>query len=198
MSSFTRDGHTFDVGASIFEVLAPLVRVFAALGTTLADELDLTACDPAFKVALRDGQRIRSLPSSDGIVEALGRISAEDARLEPLRAVLLAAVRGAARHVYVEPVSTVADLALVLRKQPALARYLPALLGSYQAVLARFFTARAAVLRLPGADHLACHRSCCLACTRSCPTVSCADRTIHGVGCLASPGRCSASGNATA
>jgi phytoene dehydrogenase-like protein len=39
--SFDRGGYTFDVGASIFEVLEPLARTFAALGTTIQDEIDL-------------------------------------------------------------------------------------------------------------------------------------------------------------
>ena len=46
VSSFERKGYTFDIGASIFEVLEPLSRVFAELGTTIDQELDLIRCDP--------------------------------------------------------------------------------------------------------------------------------------------------------
>jgi 1-hydroxy-2-isopentenylcarotenoid 3,4-desaturase len=58
-SSFDRDGYRFDVGASIFEVIEPLARTFAALGTTVADEIDLIRCDRSFAVVLRDGERLR-------------------------------------------------------------------------------------------------------------------------------------------
>ena len=43
-SGFERKAYRFDVAASIMEVLEPLRRVFAALGTTLEDELELVAC----------------------------------------------------------------------------------------------------------------------------------------------------------
>jgi phytoene dehydrogenase-like protein len=51
-STFERGGYKFDVGASVLEVLEPLKRTFAALGTRLEDELDLVLCDPTFSVVL--------------------------------------------------------------------------------------------------------------------------------------------------
>jgi len=143
-SSFQREGYTFDVGASVFEVLESLRRTLAALGTTLQDELSLIPCDPTVAVALRDGQRITFPASPGGIVEALAAVSVEDARnwgryaayCADLYEVLLDTV-------YSQPVSTLADLLRILRRRPRMVRYLPSFLTSYQALLARHFTDRA-------------------------------------------------------
>lgn len=143
-SSFRRDGYTFDVGASIFEVLDPLRRVFAALGTTIEDELDLIRCDPTLVALLRDGTRLTFPACEEGVADVFGRISAEDAEnwsrfasyCSDLYSVLLDTV-------YREPVSTVGDLVRIFRRRPALARYVPAFLTSYQGALGRFFTKRA-------------------------------------------------------
>lgn len=144
VSGFRRDGYTFDVGASIFEVLDPLERVFAALHTTIEDELDLIRCDPTLAAVLRDGTRLTFPASEEGVADVFGGFSAEDAKnwshfasyCSDLYSVLLDTVYG-------EPVSTVGDLMRLLRRRPALARYLPAFLTSYQGVLGRYFTERA-------------------------------------------------------
>ena len=143
-SGFVREGHLFDVGASVVELLVPLRRAFAALGTTLEDEVDMILCDPTFTVVLRDGERIHYPASTEGIIEALRAVSAEDARnwerfasyCSDLYDVLLDTV-------YLEPMSTVADLARLLRRNSALAKYLPSFLTSYQGVLGRYFSPRA-------------------------------------------------------
>ena len=142
-SGFVREGHLFDVGASVVELLVPLRRAFAALGTTLEDEVDMILCDPTFTVILRDGERIHYPASTEGIIEALRAVSAEDARnwerfasyCSDLYDVLLDTV-------YLEPMSTVGDLARLLRRNSALAKYLPSFLTSYQGVLGRYFSSR--------------------------------------------------------
>ena len=140
-SSFERDGYTFDVAASIFEVLEPLQRTLGMLGTSIEQEIDLLACDPTCAVALRDGKKI-TFPMG-GIVDALRELSAEDARnwsryasyCEELYDALLDTL-------YVQPASTLGELVAILRKRPALLKYLPTFLTSYQAVLARYFSDR--------------------------------------------------------
>lgn len=143
-SGFAREGHLFDVGASIVELLAPLRKAFTALGTTLEDEVDMILCDPTFTVVLRGGERIHYPASTEGIIEVLGELSAGDARnwerfasyCSDLYDLLLDTV-------YVEPMSTVGDVGRLLRRNPALARYLPSFLTSYQALLGRYFSDRA-------------------------------------------------------
>lgn len=140
-SSFERGGYTFDVAASIFEVLEPLKRTLAMLGTSVEQEIDLLPCDPTCAVALRDGKRI-TFPMG-GTVEALSELSVEDARnwsryasyCEELYDALL-------ETLYVRPVSTLGELVGVLRKRPALVKYLPTFFTSYQAVLGRYFSDR--------------------------------------------------------
>lgn len=143
-SSFERDGYTFDVGASIFEVLDPLRRVFAALGTEMEEELDLIRCDPTLAVVLRDGTRLTFPASEEGVADVLGRISAQDAanwgRFASYCADLYSLLDDT---VYREPISTIGDLVRILRRRPGLAKYLPAFLTSYQGVLGRYFTERA-------------------------------------------------------
>lgn len=59
-------------GASIFEVLEPLRRTLASLGTTIEDELDLILCDPSFTAILRDRLQLTfPAPSTAGSTEAL-------------------------------------------------------------------------------------------------------------------------------
>jgi phytoene dehydrogenase-like protein len=114
-SSFEREGYTFDVAASIFEVLEPLKRTLATLGTSVEQEIDLLSCDPTCAVALRDGKRI-TFPMG-GILDASCELSVEDARnwsryasyCEELYEALLDTL-------YVQPVSTLSELVGVLRK----------------------------------------------------------------------------------
>jgi phytoene desaturase len=142
-STFERGGYRFDVGASVLEVLEPLERTFAALGTRLDDELDLVPCDPTFSVVLRAGETIRYPASTRGIVEALAAVSAEDARNWRHYASYCSELYGLLLDtVYTEPTSTVADLVALVRKGPALLKYLPSFLTSYQALLGRYFSDR--------------------------------------------------------
>ena len=106
-------------------------RTLAMLGTSVEQEIDLLGCDPTCAVALRDGKRI-TFPMGS-IVDALRELSEEDARnwsryasyCEELYNALLDTL-------YVQPVSTLGELVGVLRKRPALLRYLPTFLTSYQ------------------------------------------------------------------
>lgn len=177
-SSFERDGYTFDVAASIFEVLEPLKRTLAMLGTSVEQEIDLLPCDPTCAVALRDGKRI-TFPMG-GIVDALRELSYEDARnwsryasyCEGLYEALLDTL-------YVQPVSTLGELVGVLRKRPALVKYLPTFLTSYQAVLARYFSDRTQQALAFQALTLGLPQPCCPGFTASFPTASSAARTTH-------------------
>ena len=139
-STFSRDGYAFDVGASILEIMEPIERTFAALGTRLADEVDLIACDPIVTAVLRDGDRITYPVSYEGTARALEHFSAEDARnwdryvkyFYDLTDVLYDTL-------FSEPATTIGDLGRMIRKQPKLLKYLPGYLTSYQSMLAKYF-----------------------------------------------------------
>jgi phytoene dehydrogenase-like protein len=62
--------------------------------------------------------------------------------LESLRLLLRGVKRRIADTLYVQPVSTLGELVGVLRKWPALVKYLPSFFTSYQAVLARYCSDR--------------------------------------------------------
>src|SRR5450756_236349 len=79
-SSFEREGYSFDVGASIVEVINPIEMAFDILGTSLRDEVDLIDCDPVYSAVLRDGTKMSIPFSIDGTAEVLSKISAEDGR----------------------------------------------------------------------------------------------------------------------
>jgi len=122
----------------------PLARTFAALGHPRGRRDRPDPLRPGDHGGLRDGQRIRFPASTDGIVDALRAISAEDARNWSRYAAYCSDLYDMLLDtVYLEPVSTVGDLARALRRRPALARFLPGFLTSYQALLSRFFSDRA-------------------------------------------------------
>ena len=54
-STFERDGYKFDVGASVVEVIQPIVQAFSELGTSVEKELDLIPCDPVMSTILPEG-----------------------------------------------------------------------------------------------------------------------------------------------
>jgi phytoene dehydrogenase-like protein len=65
-STFERDGYHFDVGASVVEVIQPIVQAFSELGTSYEKELDIIPCDPVMSTILPDGQLITAPSSIDG------------------------------------------------------------------------------------------------------------------------------------
>ena len=58
LSTFERDGFTFDIGPSLITMPHLLDEVFRLAGTTLADEVDLVRLDPQFRYSWRDGSRL--------------------------------------------------------------------------------------------------------------------------------------------
>src|SRR5690242_11947431 len=53
-----RDGHRFDVGATLFLMPEVFAQTYAALGERMEDHLDLRRIDPTFQVHFQDGVRI--------------------------------------------------------------------------------------------------------------------------------------------
>jgi phytoene desaturase len=54
-SQFTRDGHRFDVGATLFLMPEVFAETYAALGERMEDHLDLRRIDPTYRIHFDDG-----------------------------------------------------------------------------------------------------------------------------------------------
>lgn len=70
------DGFTFDLGPTILLMPFVLERTFASVGRKLADYLELTRCDPNYRVTYRDGSTLT-------LTSDLTRMREELERLEP-------------------------------------------------------------------------------------------------------------------
>jgi len=80
VSTLSFDGCTFDVGPSLVTMPFVLEEFFAKAGTTLASELDLCEVDPGCQYRWADGSIVDVPSSVDGLVDAIGSISAKDAK----------------------------------------------------------------------------------------------------------------------
>ncbi|HET9083865.1 MAG TPA: phytoene desaturase family protein, partial [Candidatus Limnocylindrales bacterium] len=55
---FVRDGHRFDTGPTLFVMPRLYASEFRALGTSLAERLDLRPVDPTYRLVFDDGSRL--------------------------------------------------------------------------------------------------------------------------------------------
>jgi phytoene desaturase len=139
-STFEKDGYRCDVGASIVEIIQPIERVFQQLGTTLQQEVDLIACDPIMSFIYPDGKRITYPLSVVKTGEIISSISPEDGKrwydfvtfADDLMEVTLDTF-------FIEPASTLSDMAALVKKNPRFLKFLPVFLSNYQAVLEKYF-----------------------------------------------------------
>jgi phytoene desaturase len=142
-STFEREGYKFDVGASIVEVIKPIEMAFEALGTTLADEVDLVPCDPVYSAVLRDDTRISIPYSVDGTAEALSKLSSEDGQrwfrfADFFKGFLAEAMKG----FFTSPADTMGDMARIFAKAPGMLKYAPLFVANYEMVMDLFFKDR--------------------------------------------------------
>ncbi len=68
-------GCTFDGGPSLMMMLEPFTRLFADLGERLEDHLEITLCDPSYRVFYRDGTRIDGTPNVARMVRQIEALS---------------------------------------------------------------------------------------------------------------------------
>lgn len=68
-NQFTRDGHRFDVGPTLFLMPEVFAETYAALGARMEQELDLRRIDPTYRVRFDDGTEI-SLTSDMNAMQA--------------------------------------------------------------------------------------------------------------------------------
>jgi len=65
---FSRDGHRFDIGPTLFLMPEVWDETFTALGERMSDHLDLRRIDPTYKVHFEDGLQI-ALTSNLGAMQ---------------------------------------------------------------------------------------------------------------------------------
>ncbi len=139
-ASFEKSGYRFDVGASIVEVLRPIEMAFEALGTSLADEVDLIPCDPVYAASLRDGTKVVIPYSVEGTAEVISLVSPDDAgRWLEFAAFFKGFLDEALKGFFTSPADSLLDMAKIFRKAPGMLKYAPLFAGTYQGTLARFF-----------------------------------------------------------
>ncbi len=73
----------FDGGPTLVMMLDPFKKLFADVGERLEDHLELTLCDPGYRVFYKDGTRIEATPNIAKMVEQIQAISPKDARAYP-------------------------------------------------------------------------------------------------------------------
>jgi phytoene desaturase len=139
-STFERDGFHFDVGASIVEIIQPIQRAFAALGTRLEDEIDLVSCDPIMSVVSADKERITYPLSIEQTGEIIRSLSPEDGRRWPdFVAFCQELMEVSLDTFFIMPAVDLNDMLAMFRKDRRLLKFLPTFLSSYQDVLGKFF-----------------------------------------------------------
>lgn len=139
-STFEKDGFSFDVGASIVEIIQPIERVFKLLGTTLQQEVDLISCDPIMSYIYPDGRHINYPLSVEKTGEIIASISAEDGRRwKEFAAFADDLMQVTLDTFFSEPASSLGDMARMIQKNPKFLKYLPVFLSSYQDVLQKYF-----------------------------------------------------------
>jgi phytoene desaturase len=139
-STFEKDGYSFDVGASVVEIIQPIEKVFKILGTTMQKELELIPCDPIMSYIFENGERVTYPLSAEKTGEMIRAISPEDGRhwkefcefQQDLMEVTLDTF-------FCEPASSMADMAALIKKNPRFLKFLPVFLDSYQGVLEKYF-----------------------------------------------------------
>jgi len=139
-SSFEKNGYTFDVGASIVEIIQPIEKVFNLLGTSLQSEIDLISCDPIMSFIFENGERITYPLSAEKTGEIISRISPEDGKKwKEFSAFSHELMDVTLDTFFCEPASSLPDMARLIKKNPKFLKFLPVFLTSYQSVLEKYF-----------------------------------------------------------
>ncbi len=78
-ASFTQDGFTFDYGPTFYLYPEVLREIFASLGRSLDEEVDLRRLDPMYRLQFDDGNTFDATPDVARLTAEAARISPEDA-----------------------------------------------------------------------------------------------------------------------
>ncbi len=81
-----RDGYAFDTGPTVLTMPGLLGELFALAGEDLADHLELTRLDPAYRAVFHDGSVLRVRGSLEALADEVGQVCgpAEAERLQRL------------------------------------------------------------------------------------------------------------------
>jgi phytoene desaturase len=139
-SSFSKDGYTFDVGASIVEVIKPIELAFAKLGTTFQREVDLIECDPVMTIIDRDGSRITYPRSIEKTADAISAVSPSDGKRWRQFVRLMSEFTDVALNAFfTEPADSLTDMAKMFAKDPRFFKFIPLFVKSYQDIMEKYF-----------------------------------------------------------
>jgi phytoene desaturase len=139
-STFEKDGFHFDTGASIVEIIPPIEKAFALMGTTFQKEVDLISCDPIMSVIRKDGTQVTYPVSVEKTGQIIAEMSPEDGKrwfefakfCQEMMDVTLDTI-------FAEPADSLSDMLAMLRKNPKLVKFLPTFMISYQDLISRYF-----------------------------------------------------------
>ncbi len=143
-STFEKEGYHFDIGASIVEVVDSLENAFAAMNTSLSDELDLVPCDPIYDYILKDGTRFQFPISVEETADVIRKVAPADAEAWPRFASYMKEFMALASDaVFGSPMVTMGDFARMFVKYPALLKFGELFTSSYEDVIKKWFKSSA-------------------------------------------------------
>lgn len=79
-SALKAEGYTFDVGPTFFTLPFVLEEIFAECGKRLADEVELKALNPHYRLVFSDGHTFQAGPDPEKVKVSIRRINPADAR----------------------------------------------------------------------------------------------------------------------
>lgn len=139
-STFEKDGYQFDTGASLIEFPSVIDECFKRLGTSLYKEVELVALDPVYTVPQPDGTVIKHPASPEGMAEEIGKLAPEDvAGWREFSKLMEGFVGAALDGFFLAPANTFADMAKLFARTPAILKYMPLFVKSYQEILCKYF-----------------------------------------------------------
>jgi len=139
-STFEAQGYRFDLGASLIEDVEVINWCFERLGTTVYDEVELVECDPIYSVILKDGTTITYPLSSEHTAREIGQIAPGDVMgWLKYGAYMQGFMDAALNGFFLAPGNTLADTIKMFAKTPALLKYGPLFISSYQDIIEKYF-----------------------------------------------------------
>jgi phytoene desaturase len=139
-STFEKEGFSFDVGASIVEVIYPIEKAFETLGTTFQQEVDLMLCDPIYSYIFEDGSRVNYPLSWEGTAEVISSISPQDGKQwYELADYFADMMKQTIEAFFTNPCNNMLDMLKMGVKNPRMLKFLPLFVTSYQDVIKKYF-----------------------------------------------------------
>lgn len=138
-STFEQQGFHFDLGASLIEATDLIDAVFQRLGTTLKDEVHLLPCDPVYTVIMKDGTRMKYPTSLEESAEEIRRIAPAEVPNWERFCAAMKDLSHNAHALFRSPMNTMADFIQFFAHAPAMLKYAPLFMCSYQDVLQQYF-----------------------------------------------------------